>query len=132
MTILVNLIVCLIVGAAGAAAGWSLRGLLGGRASAPNINGDDNENSPEIRRRETEGIIARLQELAEGIAIDVGAHSESVLNVVLPPAFGELDDSQLDAVAGGRGTGPIGGCKGCTTGSLGKRIIYTFSTSTDQ
>ncbi|MCA9105674.1 MAG: diguanylate cyclase [Pirellulaceae bacterium] len=80
MTILVNLIVCLIVGAAGAAAGWSLRGLLGGRASAPNINGDDNENSPEIRRRETEGIIARLQELAEGIAIDVGAHSESVLN----------------------------------------------------
>ncbi|MCP5149162.1 MAG: NHLP leader peptide family natural product precursor [Ectothiorhodospiraceae bacterium] len=70
--------------------------------------------------------------LPDDLTINVLEDSESVLNVVLPPAFGELDDSQLDAVAGGRGTGPIGGCKGCTTGSLGKRIIYTFSTSTDQ
>ena len=64
-------------------------------------------------------------EIPADLSINVVEDTESILNIVLPPVTAELTQEQLTAVAGGKGTGPLAGCKGCTTGSLGKRIIYT-------
>lgn len=80
MTIIVNLIICLFIGAAGTAAGWALRGSSQGRRKETPVATTKEQPVQDQRRREAETVIARLQELAEGIAMDVGAHSESVMS----------------------------------------------------
>lgn len=62
--------------------------------------------------------------IPEHLRVNVIEDNDACLNIVLPPAGGsrELKGAELDAVAGGRG--PIGGCKGCTTGSTGKWLTH--------
>lgn len=97
MTIIVNLIICLVIGAAGTAAGWALRGSSQNRkAETPMVTVKQPKEPPadDQRRKDTEKVISKLQELAEGIAMEVGAHNESVMsaNTELLNAGSSKDD----------------------------------------
>ena len=65
-------------------------------------------------------------QLPDDFALNVVEDDESSLTIVLPPASESLSVEELAGVSGGY----IGGCKGCTRGSLGKRIHHTFGGGT--
>ncbi|HRF00022.1 MAG TPA: diguanylate cyclase [Pirellulaceae bacterium] len=83
MTLLINLIVSIVVGAAGIAAGWTLRGSGSGNATpkkkAPKPTVDDRERTAfAAKQKQTDDLLRKVQKLAAGIAVDVGEHCESV------------------------------------------------------
>ena len=61
-------------------------------------------------------------DLPENFSLNVVEDTDDSMTIVLPPATESLSMEELSSVSGGY----IAGCKGCTRGSLGKRIIYTF------
>ena len=78
MSIMVSLLVCAIVGAAGTVAGWFIRQFIDNRNAPVVEEAKDSSDELNLSRSEMEALVKRLKDTAENIAFDVEEHNESM------------------------------------------------------